>query len=181
MLARRASSALFSRTQPTTAATNNPSTMPKISRADGEKWAKDFLTAFAAGFKENNHGVTLKPFLADKLEWDWSDDTKGSGSPDGPCGQMQATWGAMVDSFNMPTFTTVVDTTHAKIICGGPLIINMNGPGNQVPNNLVYNPIMFTMYLDDNAKAIKWECTWDNEDAGMGEAMGKVMALMPKQ
>ena len=65
--------------------------MPKISRADGEKWAKDFLTAFAAGFKENNHGVTLKPFLADKLEWDWSDDTKGSGSPDGPCGQMQAT------------------------------------------------------------------------------------------
>ena len=88
---------------------------------------------------------------------------------------------AMVDSFNMPTFSTVVDTTHAKIICGGPLIINMNGPGNQVPNNLVYNPIMFTMYLDDNAKAIKWECTWDNEDAGMGEAMGKVMALMPKQ
>ena len=41
--------------------------MPKISRADGEKWAKDFLTAFAAGFKENNHGVTLKPSTAAKI------------------------------------------------------------------------------------------------------------------
>ena len=87
----------------------------------------------------------------------------------------------MVDSFNLPSYQVIVDTSHAKVMICGPLIINVTGPGCLVPNNLVYNPIMFTMYLDDNAKAIKWECTWDNEDAGMGEAMGKVMALMPKQ
>ena len=68
--------------------------MPKISRADGEKYAKDFLTAFAAGFKANNHIETLAPFLADKLSWDWSDDTKGEGTPADICGKFSQTWGA---------------------------------------------------------------------------------------
>ena len=155
-----------------------------ISRADGEKFGKDWMAAFAAGFTENTHPVTLKPFLADKLTWDWSDGTKGEGEPagkDGPCTKMSETWGAMVDSFNLPTFQTVVDTTNAKVIMTGPLIINVTGPGSLVPNQLVHNPICFVMTLDDKGKATKWECYWDNEDPGMAKALGNVMAKMPKQ
>ena len=139
--------------------------MPKISRADGEKYAKDFLTAFAAGFKENNHIETLAPFLADKLSWDWSDDTKGEGTPADICGKFSQTWGAMVDSFNLPSFQVIVDTSHAKVMICGPLIINVTGPGNLVPNNLVYNPVSFIWTLDDAGKCTMWEGYWDQEDA----------------
>ena len=55
--------------------------MTTISSADGKAFAEKFVTQFAAGFKENNHAVTLKGLLADKVSWDWSDDTKGSGTP----------------------------------------------------------------------------------------------------
>ena len=55
---------------------------PAISAAAGKSFAEMFMTHFAAGFKENNHAVTLKGLLADKLSWDWSDDTKGSGTPE---------------------------------------------------------------------------------------------------
>ena len=154
--------------------------MPKMSRADGEKWAKDFLTAFAAGFKENNHIVTLAPFLADKLSWDWSDDTKGEGTPADICGKFSQTWGAMVDSFNLPSFQVIVDTSHAKVMICGPLIINVTGPGCLVPNNLVYNPVSFIWTLDDAGKATMWEGYWDQEDPGMNAALGAVMAKMPK-
>ena len=154
--------------------------MPKISRADGEKYAKDFLTAFAAGFKENNHIETLAPFLADKLSWDWSDDTKGEGTPADICGKFSQTWGAMVDSFNLPSYQVIVDTSHAKVMICGPLIINVTGPGNLVPNNLVYNPVSFIWTLDDAGKCTMWEGYWDQEDAGMTAALGAVMAKMPK-
>ena len=59
--------------------------MTTISSADGKALAEQFMTQFAAGFKENNHVVTLKGLLADKLSWDWSDDTKGSGTPEDIC------------------------------------------------------------------------------------------------
>ena len=55
--------------------------MTTISSAAGKAFAEKFVTQFAAGFKENNHTVTLRGLLADKLSWDWSDDTKGSGTP----------------------------------------------------------------------------------------------------
>jgi len=55
--------------------------MTTISSAAGKAFAEKFVTQFAAGFKENNHAVTLRGLLADKLSWDWSDDTKGSGTP----------------------------------------------------------------------------------------------------
>ena len=55
--------------------------MTTISSADGKAFAEKFVTQFAAGFKENNHAVTLQGLLADKVSWDWSDDTKGSGTP----------------------------------------------------------------------------------------------------
>ena len=40
---------------------------------------------------------------SDKLSWDWSDDTKGEGTPADICGKFSQTWGAMVDSFNLPS------------------------------------------------------------------------------
>jgi hypothetical protein len=83
----------------------------------------------------------------------------------------------MVDSFNLPTMQVVVDTTHAKVIFTGPLIINITG-GMADETNLVHNPICMILTLNDKMQVTHWEGYWDQTDANMQNALGKVMARM---
>ena len=83
----------------------------------------------------------------------------------------------MVDSFNLPTMQVVVDTSHAKVIITGPLIINITG-GMADETNLVHNPICFILTLNDKTQVTHWEGYWDQTDANMQNALGKVMARM---
>ena len=69
-----------------------------ITKDEGEKWAKDFFAAFQLGFAVNNHGETLKPFLADSMSWDWSDGFSGTDEPSSTLTDKFAqTWGFMVE------------------------------------------------------------------------------------
>ena len=86
-------------------------------------------------------------------------------------------WGTMVDSFNLPSMQVVVDTTHAKVLITGPLIINITGGMND-ETNLVHNPICFILTLNDKAQVTHWEGYWDQSNDGMTTALGKVMARM---
>ena len=83
----------------------------------------------------------------------------------------------MVDSFNLPTMQVVVDTSHAKVIITGPLIINITG-GMADETNLVHNPICFILTLNDKTQVTHWEGYWDQTDANMHNALGRVMARM---
>ena len=83
----------------------------------------------------------------------------------------------MVDSFNLPTMQVVVDTSHAEIIITGPLIISITG-GMADETNLVHNPICFILTLNDKKQVTHWEAYWDQTDANMHNALGKVMARM---
>ena len=83
----------------------------------------------------------------------------------------------MVDSFNLPTMQVVVDTSHAKIIITGPLIINITG-GMADETNLVHNPICFILTLNDKMQVTHWEGYWDQTDANMHNALWKVMTRM---
>ena len=46
--------------------------------------------------------------------------------------------------------------------------------------NLVKNPITFILKVDDKEQVAHWEGYWDNENADMLAALGKVSALMKK-
>ena len=83
----------------------------------------------------------------------------------------------MVDSFNLPSMQVVVDTTHAKVLITGPLIINITGGMND-ETNLVHNPICFILTLNDKTQVTHWESYWDQSNDGMTTALGKVMARM---
>ena len=48
---------------------------------EGEAYANDFLEAFSAGFKKNNHRETTRKFYSSgKISYEWSDGTKGEGT-----------------------------------------------------------------------------------------------------
>ena len=60
-----------------------PSVSAPFTTKEGEAYANDFLEAFSAGFKKNNHrDITRKFFSSDKISWDWSDGAKGEGTFD---------------------------------------------------------------------------------------------------
>lgn len=121
-----------------------------------QAFAEKFMTQFAAGFKENNHATTLAGLLAEKISWDWSDDSKGDGTPDDLTGMFSKSWGAMVDSFNLLAKQVVVDTTHSKVLVTGQLIINITG-GLADETNLVHNDICFIFTLNDKEQVTHWE------------------------
>mmetsp|Transcript_21006 Transcript_21006/g.68753 ORF Transcript_21006/g.68753 Transcript_21006/m.68753 type:complete len:153 (+) Transcript_21006:47-505(+) len=148
-----------------------------ITAASGKAFAEKFMTQFAAGFKENNHATTLAGLLAEKISWDWSDDSKGDGTPDDLTGMFSKSWGAMVDSFNLLAKQVVVDTTHSKVLVTGQLIINITG-GLADETNLVHNDICFIFTLNDKEQVTHWEGYWDQADEGMTAALGKVMAKL---
>ena len=75
--------------------------------------------------------------------------------------------------------TVVVDTTNSKVVIAGTLIINITG-GVAGETNLVKNPITFILKVDDKEQVTRWEAYWDNENAEMLAALGKVSALMKK-
>ena len=77
----------------------------------------------------------------------------------------------MVDSFNLPTMQVVVDTTHAKVIVTGPLIINITG-GLKDETNLVHNPICFILTLNEKKQVTHWEGYWDQTNESMTAALG---------
>ena len=88
-------------------------------------------------------------------------------------------WGMMVDNFVLIDPTVVVDTTNSKVVIAGTLIINITG-GVAGETNLVKNPITFILTVDDKEQVTRWEAYWDNENAEMLAALGKVSALMKK-
>ena len=60
-----------------------PSVTAPITPSEGEAYANDFLEAFSAGFKKNNHRETTRKFYSSgKISWEWSDGTKDEGTFD---------------------------------------------------------------------------------------------------
>ena len=60
-----------------------PSVNASITTSEGEAYANDFLEAFSAGFKKNNHRETTRKFYSSgKISWEWSDGTKDEGTFD---------------------------------------------------------------------------------------------------
>ena len=149
----------------------------KITLEAGTAFADNFMTRFQAGFKGNNHAETLKGILADKLSWDWSDDTKGEGSPETLTDIFAKSWGFMVDSFNVTSKNVVVDTTHGKIVMFVHLLINITG-GLADETNLVHNPVVFTLTLNDKEQVTHWEGYWNQANAEMLSGLGKVMGRL---
>ena len=78
------------------------------------------------------------------------------------------------------TLTVALDAAPGLSVTGPMAPGVPTGPGNLVPNNLVYNPVSFIWTLDDAGKCTMWEGYWDQEDSGMTAALGAVMAKMPK-
>ena len=150
-----------------------------ITAAAGDAFAHKFAKQFAAGFAGNNHAVTMEGLLAPKLSWDWSDATVGEGAPADIMDIFSKSWGMMVDNFVLIDPTVVVDTTNSKVVIAGTLIINITG-GVAGETNLVRNPITFILTVDDKEQVTRWEAYWDNENADMLAALGKVTALMKK-
>ena len=150
-----------------------------ITAAAGDAFAHKFAKQFAAGFAGNNHAVTMEGLFAPKLSWDWSDATVGEGAPADIMGIFSKSWGMMVDNFVLIDPTVVVDTTNSKVSIAGTLIINITG-GVVGETNLVKNPITFILKVDDKEQVTHWEGYWDNENADMLAALGKVSALMKK-
>lgn len=60
-----------------------PSVTAPFTTRQGEAYANDYLEAFSAGFKKNNHRETTRKFFSSgKIFWEWSDGTKGEGTFD---------------------------------------------------------------------------------------------------
>ena len=60
-----------------------PAVAAPFTTSEGEAYANDFLEAFSAGFKKNNHSETIRKFYSSgKMSWEWSDGSKGEGTVD---------------------------------------------------------------------------------------------------
>ncbi len=60
-----------------------PAVTAPFTASEGEAYANDFLEAFSAGFKKNNHSETIRKFYSSgKMSWEWSDGSKGEGTVD---------------------------------------------------------------------------------------------------
>ena len=115
------------------------------------------MTQFAAGFKENNHATTLAGLLAEKISWDWSDDSKGDGTPDDLTGMFSKSWGAMHGRLLQPACEAGGRRhAHSKVLVTGQLIINITG-GLADETNLVHNDICFIFTLNDKEQVTHWE------------------------
>ena len=147
-----------------------------ITKEEGEKWAKDFFAAFQLGFAGNNHGITLKPFLAEKMSWDWSDGFSGTDEPSPTLTDKFAqTWGFMVEKVIAHPIV-LVSTTDDRIEMFSPtFVIQING-GLPV-SYPVGQPVSFTMTVKDG-KATNWVGLWDQGDAEMNDAIAKVTAAL---
>ena len=148
-----------------------------ITKEEGEKWAKDFFAAFQLGFAGNNHGETLKNFLAEKMSWDWSDGFSGTDEPSSTLTDKFAqTWGFMVEKVIAHPIV-LVSTTDDRIEMFSPtFVIQING-GLPV-SYPVGQPVSFTMTVKDG-KATNWVGLWDQGDAEMNDAADEVKRRIP--
>lgn len=147
-----------------------------ITAADGEAYAAAAMAAFAAGFKANNHAVTMAPYIAEELSWKWTD-RSGEGKMSELMKNFAESWGFMVDSFMLPAPKVVVDTDHSVITVAGSLVINITG-GLAAENNAIRNDIAMVFTLDTTKKATQWDILWDNNNPEMNAALAKVSAKL---
>jgi len=147
-----------------------------LTREQGKRWAKDFFAAFQAGFANNTHGETLTPFLADTMSWDWSDGFVGTNEPSSKVTeQLAQTWGFMVEKVIADPIV-LVSTTDDRIEMFSPnFVIQINGGLPQ--SHVVGQPVSFSMTVKDG-KATNWVGLWDQGDAAMNDALGKVSAAL---
>ena len=144
-----------------------------LTQEQGKQWAKDFFAAFQAGFANNTHAETLKPFLADTMSWDWSDGFVGTNEPSSKVTEQFAqTWGFMVEKVIADPIV-LVSTTDDRIEMFSPnFVIQITG-GLSDQSHVVGQPVSFSMTVKDG-KATNWVGLWDQGDEAMNEALGKV-------
>ena len=135
------------------------------------------MESFPKGFTNNNHAEILDWAVADELSWDWSDGTKGSGKKADIFAIFAKSWGFMVSQFNLTGMTTVVDPDNNKVVITGYVNILIDG-GLPEEKNMVSNPIVFLLTLNQEQKIVQWDGIWNNQNPAMLSALGAVMAKL---
>ena len=148
-----------------------------ITVEEGKAYAEKMMTGFAAGFSKNDHAETVGNLVAETLEWDWSDGTKGTGSKATLFDIFSKSWGFLCDTFIQINPHIVVDTDYSVITVAGPVVVNLTG-GLPDESNIVRNDIEMVFHLNQDKKCVKWVGIWNNQHPDILAAVGKVMSKL---
>ena len=149
---------------------------PIISRAEGEKLAKDYLSSIASSFLANDMTAN-KALMADTVSWDWSGDVKGEGTQADYYAVLAGSWQLVVSQFIHSNEFTVVDTKRGIICCTFDVVLIMDGRG-VVPiteANTFQGKNLFELTVNAEKKVTSFRGVWDPLDLKLGTAFGAVM------